>query len=361
MKIYPLVTIIAITILLGAAGCTPQESYTGEMKNGLPHGTGTWIHTSGAKYVGEFREGHREGQGTWTHTSGISYTGQWQKDRYHGRGTLTMPERLVYEGQWREGMRHGHGIQTWADGRRYEGFWEDDLIHGYGLMLYPDGSFYDGEWAGGRRNGRGTLITAEGEVLTGEWIADEYQYIPVESLTLNRSDITMSAGGSSFTLVAVIEPEEASNQVVTWSSSEPAVAKVEGGLVTPLAPGETIITAVTDNGKLEASCIIRVTPPPVSVTGVTLDRNTLTLQAGGSGYTLIATIHPYNAANKVVTWHSSNTAIAPVDSYGRVTPLQPGSAVISVRTFDGGFTATCEVTVIEPPDENNDSGNDSGD
>lgn len=261
-----LMAITAFFCLLSVGGCAARDRYTGEMKDGLPHGTGTIIHAGGAQYVGEFCEGYREGRGTWTHPSGISYTGEWLHDRYHGQGTLNIPGSLVYEGQWHESLRHGYGIQTWADGRRYEGYWEEDLMHGYGLMHYPDGSVYDGEWAGGMRNGQGTLTTAEDEVLAGKWIADKFQYIPIESLTLNRDDITMHAGGASFTLEATIIPAEATNTAVTWSSSNPAVATVQEGLVTPLAPGMTVITAVAAGGELEASCIVRVispSPPPV--------------------------------------------------------------------------------------------------
>ena len=85
-------------------------------------------------------------------------------------------------------------------------------------------------------------------------------------------------------------------------------------------------------------------PSTVSVTGVTLDKDTLTLTAGGETGTLVATVAPENATKKNVTWTSSNEAVATVVD-GVVTPLAAGTATITVTTEDGGFTVTCKVTV----------------
>ncbi len=84
---------------------------------------------------------------------------------------------------------------------------------------------------------------------------------------------------------------------------------------------------------------------PVAVTGVTLDKTSLALKPGRTD-TLTATVAPGNASNKAVTWTSSNTAVATV-SNGTVTAVAAGSTVITVRTADGGYTATCQVTVSE--------------
>ena len=83
---------------------------------------------------------------------------------------------------------------------------------------------------------------------------------------------------------------------------------------------------------------------PVAVTGVTLDQATMTLTAGGATGTLVATVAPANATNKSVTWSSSAPAVATVAN-GVVTPLTAGTTTIIVATVDGGFTATCTVTV----------------
>ena len=90
------------------------------------------------------------------------------------------------------------------------------------------------------------------------------------------------------------------------------------------------------------------TPTPVAVTGVTLNHATMTLTAGGATGTLVATVAPANATNKSVTWSSSVPAVATVIS-GVVTPLTAGTTTITVTTVDGGFTATCAVTVNPAP------------
>lgn len=82
----------------------------------------------------------------------------------------------------------------------------------------------------------------------------------------------------------------------------------------------------------------------VSVTGVTLNKTSLSLTAGDT-YTLSCTVRPSNASDKSVTWKSSNTSVASVNSSGKVTAIKEGTAIITVKTNDGGYTAECEVSV----------------
>jgi Zn-dependent metalloprotease len=83
----------------------------------------------------------------------------------------------------------------------------------------------------------------------------------------------------------------------------------------------------------------------IAVTGVRLDKNTAALKVGES-VKLTATVTPSDASNKNVTWSSSNTSVATVDSGGNVKAIGKGSAVITVKTADGGFIANCNITVI---------------
>lgn len=82
----------------------------------------------------------------------------------------------------------------------------------------------------------------------------------------------------------------------------------------------------------------------VSVTGVSISKTSLSLTVGDTS-TLTATVSPSNATNKNVTWSSSNTSVATVDSTGKVTANGAGTATITVKTADGAKTATCAVTV----------------
>ena len=89
---------------------------------------------------------------------------------------------------------------------------------------------------------------------------------------------------------------------------------------------------------------------PASVTGVSLDKTSLTVSVGKTS-TLTESVTPKNAGNKNVTWSSSNTSIATVEN-GVITAKAVGQTTITVRTEEGGFTATCTVTVNEAPEGN---------
>lgn len=151
--------------------------------------------------------------------------------------------------------------------------------------------------------------------------------------------------GSTTTLTATVAPSDATNKNVTWSSSNISVATVdEDGVVTGILQGTATITVTTEDGSFTDECEVTVTAP-VAVTGVTLNLNTASV-AEGKTVTLTATVAPANAANKNVTWSTSDPSIATV-SNGVVTGVAAGTATITVTTADGGHTATCTVTVTE--------------
>ena len=96
--------------------------------------------------------------------------------------------------------------------------------------------------------------------------------------------------------------------------------------------------------------VVRGSEEDVAVTGVQLNKRTLTL-APTETETLVATISPEDAANKSLRWSSSDSDVATVDANGKVTAAAEGTAVITVSTVDGGFTAQCTVTVSEDKPE----------
>lgn len=85
------------------------------------------------------------------------------------------------------------------------------------------------------------------------------------------------------------------------------------------------------------------TPTTVAVSSVSLSKTSITLTEGDKE-TLTATVLPNNATDKTVEWSSSNTSVASV-SNGTVTAIKAGTTTITVKTKDGGKTATCAVTV----------------
>ena len=82
------------------------------------------------------------------------------------------------------------------------------------------------------------------------------------------------------------------------------------------------------------------------VESVTLDKTSLTLIETESA-TLVATVLPEKAANKSVTWSSSNPLVASVMPNGFVTAISKGTTTIMVSTVDGNKTASCVVKVEE--------------
>lgn len=172
----------------------------------------------------------------------------------------------------------------------------------------------------------------------------------VTGVSLSETSLTMLPGDEVL-LVATVEPADAFNKNVTWSTSDSFIADVYDGKVLACAPGKAVITVRTQDGGKTATCEVTVlkegesVPQDVAVTGVTLDSEKLTMEVGDRTL-LIPTVEPENATNKNVTWASSDEEVAAVDEDGIVTAIAPGRADITVTTVDGGFTAVCPVEVL---------------
>ncbi len=162
--------------------------------------------------------------------------------------------------------------------------------------------------------------------------------VDVSSVTLSKSELTLTEGESE-TITATVKPDDATDKTVSWSSSDPAVATVDGGKITAVKEGTATITAKA--GDKTATCKVTVEKKVIAVESVELDKTELELTEGGSA-TLVATVKPDNATDKTVTWSSSDPEIATVDG-GVVTAVKGGTATITASA--GDKTATCAVTV----------------
>ena len=168
--------------------------------------------------------------------------------------------------------------------------------------------------------------------------------VPVTGVTVDTNSLNLTVGGKDAKLTASIVPSNATNQNVTWSTSDPSVATVDNGVVHPVGPGKAMITVTTEDGGFTDTATVIVTVP---VTGISLDPKSLDLIVGGKDETLTTTISPSNASNKNVTWSTSDPSVVTVDN-GVVHPVGPGKATITVTTEDGGFTDTAAITVTVP-------------
>ena len=173
---------------------------------------------------------------------------------------------------------------------------------------------------------------------------DAQTNVPVTGVTLSQTELSLTEGNTA-QLTATVKPDDATNKNVTWSSDDTSVATVDAtGKVTAVSAGTATITVTTVDGGYKDTCQVTVTAALVPVSGVTLNKDSLALGVGDTE-TLTATVAPANAANQSVTWASSAPSVATVDAAGKVTAVAPGTATITATTVDGGFTATCAVTV----------------
>ena len=159
--------------------------------------------------------------------------------------------------------------------------------------------------------------------------------IPVESVTLNRTSLTLEKGKTA-TLGVTICPTNATNRNVNWTSSNNGVATVNNGIITAVSNGSARITATAADGSgKSASCMVTVTGDTL-VTSISVSPNCSTMTAG-STRVFHATVYPSGATNKGVTWSSSNETIATVNpNSGMVTAKRAGNVQIRATACDRG-------------------------
>ncbi len=151
-----------------------------------------------------------------------------------------------------------------------------------------------------------------------------------------------------------ISPDYAKNKTLTFTSSDPNVASIsDSGLIKAKSTGTTKITVKSSNG-VSTSMTLTVTGSggnsgdggddggSGTVSSIKLNASSLTLKVGQSR-TLDAQISPESASNTPITWTSSNTAVATVDSKGTVKAIKEGTATITAKA--GGKTATSSIKV----------------
>jgi uncharacterized protein YjdB len=170
-------------------------------------------------------------------------------------------------------------------------------------------------------------------------------YIPVTSLTLDSTSANVFVG-ATIQLNATITPAKASNKLVVWTSSDTTVAKVsDNGTISGITQGDVIVKATSaDNPAIAAQVSVHVAN--VLASGLTLQPAAVII---GEKDTLQvkATFLPANTSIKKITWSSSNTTLATIDSTGLITAIKPGMLTITANTRDGsGVSTTLPVTVV---------------
>ena len=165
---------------------------------------------------------------------------------------------------------------------------------------------------------------------------------PLSDISISNAPQSLSVG-SSMQLEAAVTPNDYIGRV-SWESSDTSVLRVlSNGKVVAVGQGEAVITASI--GEATSSVTITVTgeqPGESGLTGVSLDRYTLTLYAGEEAEQLTATLKP-EGTEATIRWTSSNQTAATVSQDGKVTPLSAGITVVTAAA--GDYRASCIVTV----------------
>ena len=181
------------------------------------------------------------------------------------------------------------------------------------------------------------------------------QPVPVESVSISGDGVKDGKlslkSGASVQLTATVNPSNATDKTISWTSSNSSVAKVSDGKVTAVKAGTATITA-TAGGKT-ASVVVTVADNPVPVSSVSISgdgvsNGKLSLKSGAS-VQLTATVRPDNATDRKVTWTSSDSSVANVMGTGVVTAgSKAGTATVTATA--GGKSASVQVTVTGVPD-----------
>ena len=165
---------------------------------------------------------------------------------------------------------------------------------------------------------------------------NEQATVAVTNVTISPTSISLECG-ETYQLMVDISPQDATEQNVSWSSSDAQIATVsDDGIVTGIGKGNATITASV--GGKSAVCNVTVT---LDVQSVSISPTTLVMTKLGETAQLTATVQPEGAGEAV--WSSSDEAVATVSSEGLVAAVGRGTATITATA--GEKTATCEVTV----------------
>ena len=200
------------------------------------------------------------------------------------------------------------------------------------------------------------IVTSEKDVIGTK--TDTYTFevkrVEASAVTITHQSLTLTIGEKQ-KLTSTVSPSNTTDPTVIWTSDNSNVANVsEDGTVTALTPGTATITATC--GSVSATCKVKVNP--VMASGLTLNLQEMTLNVGRTDK-LTATVTPSNTTDKTVAWKSDNEGVATVGADGTVSALSVGIAVITATC--GNVGATCKVSVVKDPNENEGNGSGSGD
>ena len=186
----------------------------------------------------------------------------------------------------------------------------------------------------------------------------EFEEIVLNGISLNPATLTIpSTSVLPYDIMVVFDPEDALNREFDWEISDQNVilnVSPYPSLISIAAnnPGTATITVTSRaNPNLVATCEVTVVDGDLPVQGVSLNETSLTLFEGRA-FQLKATTDPAEATNKKMTWTCTDESVVTINAsayYCLVVAKSAGTATVTVKTEDGGYEASCEITVEALP------------
>ncbi|MGE5701753.1 MAG: Ig-like domain-containing protein, partial [Clostridia bacterium] len=172
-------------------------------------------------------------------------------------------------------------------------------------------------------------------------------YYPVENITLNQPELTLTASGDPASLAATITPSYATIQTMTWASSDPDVATVdEHGVVTPIAAGTATITVTTDDQAKTATSKVKVVDEEVrKLVGLKSSEKTILLKPNQSSSIKLYAIYSDGSKEEI----TKNSSVTYRTSTSKIATITKGK--IRARNVEGKatLTATYQGETIDIP------------
>ena len=174
----------------------------------------------------------------------------------------------------------------------------------------------------------------------------EYKSFSTNDINITLADVAklyQYVSGGIEELDYYSDKEYVLSEQATWSSSDTNIVTVDSsGNLNGVGVGSAIVTATTSTGKVYTHHIV-VESSVIEPDDIYLDKTTVTLKYNETAQ-LNATVYPYDATDKTVSWESNNEDIVTVDDTGKITAVGVGSAIITATTVNG-ISVTCNVTV----------------
>ncbi len=174
---------------------------------------------------------------------------------------------------------------------------------------------------------------------------------PLSSIAFRSTVYALSAGQAiDLNKEIVYSPENAVKTTLTWTSSNPDIASVSGGIISPVSQGISTVTVTTEDGNISASCTVRVSEIDVPATGISFENESYNITVGET-LQLIPNVAPKNATGYSIVWTSSDPQIA-ITTGGYVKGETEGEVTITatLNTKESSLSATCTV-IVGPAEE----------